>query len=511
MANKPNINTIQALSGMSAIKKQKQIECTTLASNSKTVLSVSAVPVLEKCEREGKFVKLEGVAYIKILYEDNEGNNCVIDNKSSFAEIVDVGDNAGEFSCIGDVTLSDLEFSLSSADEIKLTAVLNFEVCVFTEAQANFVECNNDDFCVLPNEVHISTCVKSATDDFAQSHEVDLGKNVARVLDCYATLSQKGVEIENGELILDCSICNTIVFEQADETHTINSQVSSYDFKHKIEVEECHLGCQALSKVHLLNDRLQVVCEDVDGSMLAHIDYAIIAQYIIIQNVAVQSVLDAYSTTNEISLSRTKQGALQVVGDAIFSEKIDTNVTLENENKTIEKVFSYTLNSVDLTKLLVDENSVIVEGVAYCNIIYQSFDRETELKENASIVAEMPFSTRVSMPDLNEQDKLLAKAYPISCDVRIKRSQELDIVAEIRIHIVAMRSVEVELISDVEIGDLKTTNNSPLNIYVVQPSMTFWDIAKQLSVNVNDLQRQNQDVNLPSENIERVVFYRQLI
>ena len=511
MANKPNINTIDTLSGMNVIKKQKQIECSTLASNSKTVLSVSAVPVLEKCEREGKFIKIEGVAYIKILYEDNDGNNCVIDNKCNFAEIVDAGDNAGEFSCLGDVTLSDLEFSLSNADEIKLSAVLNFEICVFKESQANYVECNSDDFCILPNEVHISTCIKSGTEDFAQSYEVDLGKNVARVLDCYATLSQKGIQVENGSMIIDMSICNTIVYEQADENNTICNHACNYDFKQTINIEGCHPDCQALAKVHLLSDRLQVVCEDVEGSMLAHIDYPMLVQYIVLQSIGVQSVLDAYSTTNEISLTRAEQGAFQVVGDVVSNEKIDTNVTLEDENKTIEKLYSYTLNSIDLTKLLVDNDCVIVEGVAYCNIIYQSFDRETELKNNASIVAEIPFSTRVSMANLNENDILLAKAYAVSTDVRIKRSQELDIIAEIRLHIVALRNVNVELICDVEIGDIKTVNSSALNVYVVQPSMTYWDIAKQLSVNVDELQKQNQDVSLPSTNIERVVFYKQLI
>ena len=511
MANKPNINTIDALSGMNVIKKQKQIECSSLATNSKNVLSVTASPVLEKCDREGKFIKLEGVVYIKILYEDNDGANCVIDSKCSFAEIIDAGDNAGEFCCLGQVNLCDLEFSLSSTDEIKINAVLNFEICVFKQNQAKLVECDNEDFFVLPSEVRISTCLANGRENFVQSYEVDLGKNVARVLDCYAVLNQKGISVENGSIVLDCSVNNTIIYEMSDENLTLSSICNTFDFKQTINVEDCNIDCRAMSKVNLLTDKLQVICEEVEGNMLARIDYQFLAQYLVLMEKSVNSVLDAYSTTNEIELQKYEQGVVHYVGQVYSNEKIDTNLVLDNENKTIEKIFAYTCNSVDLTKLIYDNDNVLVEGVAYCNIVYENFDRETQLKGNASIVAEIPFSTKVHMEGLHENDIILGKASPTSLDVRIKRSQELDIIAEVKIEIDAVRNSQIDLVEDIEIGEPKVASDCALSIYLVEKGKTYWDVAKQLSIDVEELQKQNIEVALPSENNEKIVYYRQLV
>ena len=511
MANKPNINTIQALNGMNTIKKQKQIECTTLANNSKNVLSVTATPVLDKCDREGKFIRMEGVVYVKILYEDNDGNNCVIDNKCNFGEIIDTGDENKDFTCLGDVNLCDLEFSLSNTDEIKCNAVLNFEICVFKENQANIVECNDEDFCILPNEVKISTCVINGREQFAQSYEVDLGKNVVRVLDCYANLIQNNITMENGNLVLDCTINNTIVYEVGDEEININSCVKTFDFKQSIAVENCEEECKALAKVNNLADKLQVICEDVDGSMLAHIDYQILAQYIVIAEKSVQSVFDAYSLTNEISLKNSNQGVLNILNEVFAKEKIETNLVLDKENKTVEKIYSYSCNSIDLTKLITEQDSVVVEGVAYCNIVYENFDRETEQKGTSSVVAEIPFSTKVQMEGIKEDDIIVGKAFADTIDVRIKRSQELDILADIKLNITAMRNENINLVSDIEIGEPKLVNECALSVFVVQQGKTYWDIAKQLSINVEELQKQNADLVLPSENVEKVVYYKQLV
>ena len=511
MANKPNINTIDAVCKMDVITKQKQIECSCLATNSKNVLSVTASPVLEKCEKEGKFIKLEGVVYTKILYEDNENANCVIDNKCSFAEIIDAGDNAGEFSCICDVNLCDLEFSLVGSDEIKINATLNFEICVFRENQAKIVESDGEDIFVLPKQVKITTNLCNKKEEFAQGYEVNLGKNVARVLDCYSTISQKDATVENGKVILNCSINNIVVYEMADENLTICNAVSSFDFNHSIDVEGCNTGCKAMSKVNLLSDKLQVICEEVDGEMLAQINYSILAQCIVLNETSVDSIVDAYSTSNEITITKYEQGNVEIAGQVSTNEKIDTNLVLDNENKTIEKIYSYSCNSIDLTKVINEGNYVLVEGVAYCNIIYENFDRETQLKGNASIVAEMPFSTKIQMTDVSKNDILVAKAYPMGVDVRIKRSQELDVLAEVKLQVTAVRNSSVNLVEDIEIGEPKMVNDCALSIYLVESGKTYWDVAKQLSINIEELQNQNVDVQLPSENLERIVYYKQLV
>lgn len=507
MLNKPNVSKVNALNECIVLTKQKQVESRSIASDIVSVLSVTATPVLEKSEKEGKFLKVEGLTYFKIIYQNNEGNNCVIDNKSVFAEIIEVSDGDSDFWCLTQVNLQDLEFKIENENEIKSKAILNFELGIFKEKQATYVDCMND-FCILPNEVSLTKKVANGFVEFNESFDVELGKNIARVLDCYATVTQKNIKAENGNAVLDYQVSANIIFEMADENATLKSLNQTFDFKKTIECE-CDQDCQIVAKTNLKLDKLQVLCEEVDENMLSHIDLPFVCQHLIYKNEVVMSVLDAYSTTNEIQLERQNQGLTQQVGIVSSTEKIDSNLVLNEDSKTIEKVFCQSCNCIDLTKLKVENEKVLVEGIAYCNIFYQSFDRETELKHNESIIAELPFSTMLNCENLQENDVLIGSATPTSCDVRIKRSQELDILAEINLNVNVFRNTNVNLVSNIEIGEEKNNNLKPLNIYLVQKGNTYWDVAKQLSIEVEQLQEQNIEVALPSDKIEKVVYYQQ--
>lgn len=510
MTNKPNVNVCNTLSGVNVIRKQKQMECTIIAPNSKIVLAVTSAPVLEKCEVEGKFIKVEGVVYSKVLYEDADGNNCVVDNKCNFADIIEGSDGGNHFSCIGNTTLSDLAFKTNSSDEIRANIILNYEICVFSECEAQYVECDGEDLFTLPNEVKISTLLDAKTESFSESFELELGKNVARVLDCGVVVSVKRATVAEGRVVVDGSAVNTLTYELLDDNHTLSSKTAVYEFKQSFDLPECGEENDVFANVSLMNDKLQVVCEDVEGNMLVHIDYPMQIQYVAVGTKNIVSLLDAYSTTNEIVMTNSAQGVVSVVGQVSNVEKIDTNVTIEKDTQTIEKVYSYNLYNVELTKTMVDGGAILVEGIAYCNIVYQSYDRETELSGNASIVAEIPFSTKLALNGISADDVLISKASPAGLDVRIKRSQELDIVAEIELDVCAVRNQNVNLVSDLEVGAEKTACTNALSIYLVQKGKTFWDVAKQLSVNVDELQLQNDAVVLPSDKVEKLVYYRQL-
>ena len=507
MVNKPTINTINQVYGFSKLSKQKQVESTILAKNVNSILEVMATPVLKKVEKDGKFIKLDGLTYIKIMFEDNDGNICVVDNKCNFTEIMEVND-CENYSVNCQVNLNDLDFKVVNNDEIKVSAVLNFEASIFKQKDVQYVDCMND-FCVLPNEINLTTVILNDNVSYNESFEVDLGKNIARVLDCYANVSPKNITTENGNINLQLCVSATLTYELADENMTLSSHTANFDFTKSIAVDGCYEDCKAICNTSLQIDKLQVICEEVDGNMLAKIELPLLTQYVCLKNVVVQSVLDAYSISNELNISKTSVNSVDLQNEIFVNEKIDTNVVITDERKTIEKVYSYVCNSVDLTKLLVENNDIIVEGVAYCTILYKSFDRENELTKNDSIITEIPFATTVKQANISQGDLIVGNATPMNCDVRIKRNQELDIIAEIKLHILALQEHNLELVNDIEIGQEKEINVHPLNIYLVQKGKSYWDIAKELSVEIEELQNQNIEVNLPSDKIERIIYYKQ--
>ena len=64
------------------------------------------------------------------------------------------------------------------------------------------------------------------------------------------------------------------------------------------------------------------------------------------------------------------------------------------------------------------------------------------------------------------------------------------------------------LITQVVLGDEKKQDDCALQIYVVKPNQTVWDIAKELSVSQELILQQNESVSLPLKVGEKLVVYR---
>ena len=64
------------------------------------------------------------------------------------------------------------------------------------------------------------------------------------------------------------------------------------------------------------------------------------------------------------------------------------------------------------------------------------------------------------------------------------------------------------LITQVVVGDEKKQDDCALQIYVVKPNQTVWDIAKELSVSQELILEQNENVSLPLKAGDKLVVYK---
>jgi LysM repeat protein len=91
---------------------------------------------------------------------------------------------------------------------------------------------------------------------------------------------------------------------------------------------------------------------------------------------------------------------------------------------------------------------------------------------------------------------------------RSKRGKEIEVSAELNVFVDMYSESNRCVLTQVVVGDNKEQDDCALQIYVVKPNQTVWDIAKELSVSQELILQQNESVSLPLKVGEKLVVYR---
>ena len=512
MTNFVKTNSIQTCGNVGLNNKQKKIETTLSLKNAKTVLSVSACPYVEKTEIENKHVRVDGVVNFKVLYIDQENNNGLLDFKTGFSDTLEIASNGAKFVSLAQANLLEIESKSVGEEELQVLVLVDIKACVFGLDDSTYVEASESSgLCMLPSQTMLSTVASSLNPRFNYTVQVELGKNVARVVDTNAALSLIDVFVEKDKAVLTFQLDSSILFESSGDEIALKNFEHSQEFRQEFALQnaEGELGCVGVAE--LLFEQIKVVCENSGDEMNVQIDYPIQANCIVFEHKTVSTLADAYSETHDISITTASQGLLGLQGFYKFSDKIDSNLVIEKEYQSIEKIISHLSDNVVITKAFAETDQVILEGIAYTNIVYENFDQSTTQKGNTSIIAELPFSFRLNAKGAQTGDIVYASAIVGDIDARVKRASEIDVIATIRSQMFIMRNLTTTLVSELTVQGEKPQNENGLSIYVVEPGKAMWDVAKQLSVPMELIAAQNASMSLPSEKTEKVVVYRQKI
>lgn len=506
MAEETN-TTIKVCTNIKRIEKQKNIKANLGTLQAEKILSVRAKPFITNKDIKNNRIEIVGYVNYNILYIDQNSGYKSMEYKTDFSESVDIP-SSNFAGVIATATLLEVSPQTSSDGNLDIDGVINITIQAILNQEVERLNLGDydDDFCYISQNQKVHCVMQDSSKDFSVGNRIDMGKNFAGVVNIESTLIGVDYYCGNGTITVCGQITTNILYGTNDENNAILNKVVAYEFKQEIECENITENMNILANMLLFDDKITV--EISEGSEEILVTYPIKCDYIVFDDEDIEVIEDAYCLDKEVNIVSSTVNCLQILPINKFQEQIHTSLVLEQDYQSLEKIIGYDAGNIVITKSVAEKDCISFEGICYSNIIYLSFDQNQENRVEQSIVAEIPFSYKLDFQGIDNGDEVILQANLSDFDARIKRAQELDIFAQIKVQACAIKSAPIDITSKVDLGQEKKVDNAGISIYMAEQGLTEWELAKKLSITTDQLCSQNPDLIFPLESIQKVVVYR---
>ena len=217
---------------------------------------------------------------------------------------------------------------------------------------------------------------------------------------------------------------------------------------------------------------------------------------------SVDVVADAFSTSHALSREEETVSLSDVKASAFVSERADGSVTLA-EGDSADSVIALAGFEFLSENVYISFGKVVVEGALSGTIAY--FDAEAAARKTVNALIPVKVSTSV---DAEEGDEAQAAGSVGKISVKLRRSGEIDIKADVLLNVVVSQSITEKIISGISAGDMLEAAGGAISVYIASESESLWDCAKALRVKPETLTVQNPALNFPLRRGEKVIIFR---
>ncbi len=252
------------------------------------------------------------------------------------------------------------------------------------------------------------------------------------------------------------------------------------------------------------------ICNNGEGEIVASdngtsIDMPMEVCYKVIARQDCECIEDAYSTEYEVNFTTQSIAQTKYLPCKYYDETIMSTVAVEDQTTPIDKIVGAIGDNINIISTNISGKEISIEGIALVDVIYKSEEDDKEV--NNSIIVDVPFVLNLGYEDLQDGDSIIPRIIFGEITAKVRKGQ-LEIVALLKTHLCVSRNKVSAIITEINLGEPKTETFCPLEIYVVRPDQTIWDIGKQLNISAEELLAQNEDISLPLVGGEKLIVYR---
>lgn len=239
---------------------------------------------------------------------------------------------------------------------------------------------------------------------------------------------------------------------------------------------------------------------DITTTKTMNADYRIEADVTMYEKEETEYVEDFYSQNRELDF---KNSRIEVVKkDFTINKNIEVREILSNILSENTNVIDYTLDINSIVPTVNANNNVNVEGNAKISIITQNTEngeidtKQVEVFVNSNIELENVTSdAKITVDISNNGVNLVQSGRDISLDMNIIAKCYIENIAPINI------------IDKIDSNSLDLANIDSMNIYIVKPGDTLWNIAKKYKTSVEKILKTNEDILDPDNiNVGQKIF-----
>ena len=479
--------------------KQIVMQCnfdTTSKGGVTKVCALSSDAQITKVQALSKQIKVSGRVSIKLVYIDGEGRLNSFDYISDFSE--DIADDAvvADMPCLVNAAIVDSVSGISGS-EIKVQTVVELMPKVVEINTLELLE-ESEGALSLKQEQYYQKYIGTVNEEFEVSDEYACGVKVDDILFYDSKVLVCGVDNCDGKMSLSGQIEVCIIYSSEGVYSTKNINLPFVQ-----ELATKGEGLKACVNAIVKDSRLILEGDDNDNIFKMIITVAL--QGFIMQGETTSAIVDLYSPTNALTLTREQVSFEKQNGVMRFEERISGSVSVGEQEEGIRNVISCVVTQNNLSNLIAMQDCILAEGILNTSVIYVGDSGVVKCMQ-----VELPYSLQFAKEGISEGDVLCGNAIATDCAHKVKRDREVELTANIAISVCSKTSVKNEIIKGVEEGEEIEKNDCAMSVYLPSKGESIWQVAKTLGMSIESIMEQNSSLEEIMQGDERIVIYREL-
>lgn len=480
--------TFRGYGKIGTLNAQTAVECR-FGQEVGTVLSVHAQSVLTGAEAGNGEVRYFGKAHFSIVYEDGDKHVCRAEKGVEFTA------TAKDERCYPALTaraaLSVENVSLRrEGASVYVTALLGADISLYGEQSFDYLVGGDLILRREPSQLivaHLCGGAAETTDEFETEF-------VGDVLQHTETVNVTDLVCETGQLRVEGEINLGVLALKGDGA--LVSFERLVPFNVEIPCDSAVFGCSAEARISVLNASIHADADEEKGRCKMYAEFTLSAEGCVYEEIAVDTATDAFSETNEVSLSFGKVSCGGAGGVSRITERISGKCALSAPVDFSDVFQAVTLQRAE-ANIVHAEGGNRVEGVAMATLLVLGTDGS-----HRGVEISLPFSIPVNTDDCTVN--------VLVCGMSARQRQEGEIEAEgtLKITLCEKKEACAKFVVSAEEGAQLPVNDSAVSVYIPHAGDGLWELAKRLGKSPEGVLASNPDIEFPVREGQRVIVYR---
>lgn len=456
------------------------------------ILCVTADAAVKSVEAINNELRINVVTVFKVIYQTADGVSSyaaqVNSNRSVVSDGIAAGTQAVVWACV-------LDCEYAGATNIKVKATIQLSGWYLKQSSLNLLTEN------MPEIFCKTARIKAENVEILPTVRLNLTFNnearmpISKILDCKATAFINNVYPENGSFQTEGEVLLRVV------SLSDNGQFMCQTFVNTFNTETLAEEITSASTLDVM-----AFAESTDITLSAEDNRAFISDIRLSLNATssvsqeLESVVDAYSMTNRLVLNEHKYSLDSLFCLRSVRDKVSANVKIKTGINDVECAVGALVAGSSLNT----NDALNAEGVITATVIYTGEDNKLN-----SVNVELPFYTQVAK-EFDCDSALSVSVSILNVFARLRTTSEIEVTAEFIVTVKGKRTAEVNVISEIEIGEEKETDDVAISLYIVKPAQGLWEVAKELNTSETVLINQNPELKLPVKAGDKVILYKEI-
>ena len=384
----------------------------------------------------------------------------------------------------------------------KISCNIVYDGVINNNQEVKYVNIEKQDICTKTTETTAMYLCDSKTTTWTENQQCTIKQSIQKLLLSTNQVVCKKWECSYNTLTIEGQIFNKIMYITDEETPKLMTVYNNYDFKQDIEFESLSQDAVAEINLSVVAQEAKCVVDEKNDQTTIDIEIPIQANICVYENKTFVTISDLFSTETNVLVTNTGYNNCTVKKPYFFEKKIETNVSLTENEPRIDKLLAVSYSQIQVLSDYIKDEQIVLEAIVNANLIYLNDEENKIFSVDIEVPVVLTSNTEL---DNNSQIKVFATLSDV--DVMVKKGREVYVDALVKVFVNVFECEQGVVISELGFGEKLEQKDAAIEIYFAKAGDDVWDIAKHLKIKPETIEKQNQELCFPLEKDENICVY----